>query len=77
MAKLSKKAVELTRVFKMGSVELPFPPSETPLDPTDALALYQPNYPQLAQCTIGTPYNEGDKLVYPVEKPPAKTKGAT
>lgn len=62
-----------TRVFRMGATRLPDPdPSATPLD---ALRLFVPNYPALAHATLGEPVVEGDQLVYPVEKPPAKTKG--
>jgi len=63
----------LDRVFKFGATELAdFDPT---LSPEDILKQYETNYPLLAQCTVGDPVVEGDRLVYPVIKPDVKTKG--
>ena len=62
------------RVFKMGAIELADP--DPARSPEEALKLYVPNYPYLAQAHLGPPQLEGDRLVYVVEKPPVKTKGA-
>ena len=65
--------IQPVRVFKMGALRLPDPDPTAP--PTEALALYVPNYPQLAHATLLEPRLEGEELVYEVEKPPVKTKG--
>lgn len=65
-----------TRVFRMGSVELA-DPDPTLTNPTDALRLYSHAYPALAHANLSEPALEGDRLVYTVEKPPVKTKGAS
>lgn len=69
------KIIRLTRVFKMGSVRLPDPDPD--LSPEEALRLYTANYPHLAHATLAEPRSEGTELVYEIEKPPAKTKGAS
>ncbi|MEW5833365.1 MAG: PRTRC system protein C [Campylobacterota bacterium] len=63
----------LERAFRMGSVTLDDPDPSLPAD--KALALYVPNFPTLATATLGDPFPEGDRLIYPVEKAPVKTKG--
>ena len=66
-------STDLQPVLKMGAVELPFPDGMT--DPEAVKELYANSYPHLRQARLREPYVEGDKLVYEVEKPPAKTKG--
>lgn len=67
------QAIEMTRVIKMGATALPFPQGMT--DPEEVKRLYANNFPHLAQATLSEPQVEGDRLVYEVEKAPAKTKG--
>jgi len=63
----------LTRVFKMGSVELADPgPS---LSPKEVLDMYSVNYPQLKSASLSEPNVVADRLVYSIELPPVKTKG--
>lgn len=62
------------RVFKMGAVELADP--DPALAPLEALRLYSPNYPHLASATLSEPDFRDGQLIYEVEKPPVKTKGA-
>jgi PRTRC genetic system protein C len=70
---MSENIITLERVFKFGATELAdFDPD---LSPADILKQYEVNYPLLAQCTVGEPAVEGDRLVYPVIKPDVKTKG--
>jgi len=64
---------QLDRAFRMGSVTLDDP--DPSLSPAKALALFTPNYPSLATATLGDPFTEGDRMIYPVEKVPVKTKG--
>jgi PRTRC genetic system protein C len=70
---MTSQVIQLTPVLKMGPVRLPFP--DPSMRPEEAMQLYSANYPSLAQSTLGPCYPEGDDLVYPVEKPPVKTKG--
>lgn len=66
-------ATELTPVLKLGSTELPFP--DPSMDPEAVKQMYEPNYPELGFAHLAPGRTEGDKLIYDVEKPPAKTKG--
>ncbi|MCB1810532.1 MAG: hypothetical protein KDK04_02240 [Candidatus Competibacteraceae bacterium] len=61
------------RVFKMGSLELLDPAPD--LSPEDAVKLLAVNFPHLAQGLLAAPELVGEKLVYPIEKPPVKTNG--
>ncbi len=65
--------VEMKRVLKVGAAELAFP--EGMDDPDAVRRLYTQTYPHLREVTINDPVAQGDKLVYEIEKPPAKTKG--
>ena len=63
-----------TRFFRMGSLELPDPAPDLP--PEEAIKLLAVNFPHLAHGLLGSPESRGeDALVYPIEKPPAKTNG--
>lgn len=62
-----------TRVFLMGSVRLADPAPA--LDPLQAMRLYTPNYPHLANATLSPPEVRGTELFYRIEKPPVTTKG--
>ena len=66
-------AVELTRVFRFGSIELN--DIEGIKEPEKVIQHYEPNYPELAFCKVGDSVREGDKLVYEIIKPTVKTKG--
>lgn len=66
--------IQPERVFKMGAVELPDPDPQ--LTPEKALALYAPNYPYLANAVLSPARIDGTRVIYEVEKPPVKTKGA-
>jgi len=63
----------LTRVFKIGSIELPDP------DPTwsaeQVKNSYMGSYPILAQCTVGDENVDGDRLSIDFIKPQYKDKG--
>lgn len=63
----------LTRTFRFGSIDLPDVPGIS--EPKEVLKLYEANYPELAFAELGVPKKEGDKMVYEVLKPAAKTKG--
>lgn len=62
-----------TRVFMMGSVRLPDPAPQLP--PLEALRLWTPNYPHLANATLSPPEIRGTEVFYRIEKPPVTTKG--
>ncbi len=62
-----------TRIFKMGSLELPDPAPD--LTPNEAIKMLAVNFPPLSQGILGAPELRGDTLVYPLEKPPVKTNG--
>lgn len=64
---------ELTRVFKLGSLELDDPNPQA--EPLEALHLYDKAYPVLASATLGEPTIDGERLVFEVIKPQGKTKG--
>lgn len=61
------------RVFKMGSVRLPDPAPDLP--PVEALRLYAPSYPHLANAELDEPQLVGEELHYAVKLEPVKTKG--
>jgi PRTRC genetic system protein C len=63
-----------TRIFRMGSVDLPDP--DPTLTPLRALRLYRENYPHLANARLSEPILSADTLVYEIQKPPVQTKGA-
>jgi PRTRC genetic system protein C len=63
------------RILRMGSIDLPDPAPD--LEPIKALQLYAQQYPHLKRATLSEPHLEGDRLIFEVEKPPVKTKGAT
>jgi PRTRC genetic system protein C len=62
-----------SRVFMMGSVRLADPAPQLP--PLEALRLYTPNYPHLANATLSPPEVRGTEVFYRIEKPPVTTKG--
>lgn len=62
-----------TRVFMMGSVRLADPAPQ--LAPLEAVRLYTPNYPHLANATLSPPEVRGTEVFYRIEKPPVTTKG--
>lgn len=64
---------QLTRIFKMGSLELDDPNPQA--EPLEALRLYAKAYPVLANATLDEPSIDGERLVYAVVKPQGKTKG--
>ncbi|MEQ9223928.1 MAG: PRTRC system protein C [Salinisphaeraceae bacterium] len=64
---------QLTRVFRYGSLELDDPAPEK--SPLEAMRLYAGSYPIFQQAALGAETIEGDKLVFEIEKPAAKTKG--
>lgn len=66
--------IQPERVFKLGAVELPDP--DPTLTPEKVLALYVPNYPYLTHAVLGPARIDGTRVIYEVEKPPVKTKGA-
>lgn len=65
---------QLTRVFRFGATELP--DTDPTLPPTEVLKHYQGAYPFLALADVGEPEVVGDRMVYPVRKREAQTKGA-
>lgn len=64
----------LTRVFRFGATELP--DTDPSLPPAEVLKHYVGAYPFLALADIGEPEIVGDRMVYPVKKREAQTKGA-
>lgn len=64
---------ELKRCFQFGSIELPDVPGIEA--PQDVIKLYESNYPELAFATLDQPRREGDRLIYEIIPPVAKTKG--
>ena len=62
-----------TRLFTMGSLELPDPAPH--LSPEEAVKLLAVNFPHLAHGLLGVPERRGEVWVYPIEKPPVKTNG--
>ena len=64
----------LTRVFRLGPLQLPdFAPE---LPPEESLKLHEASRPVLKSCTLGECFVEGRLLVYPVQKPPCEVKGS-
>jgi len=70
---MTASTTTLERVFRFGTTTLPDPDPQA--SPEDALKMYEPNFPHLKNAVLGTPTPEGSRMVYPVEKPPVKTKG--
>ena len=70
---MTTQAQPLTRVFKYGLTELTDPAPD--LAPDEAIRLYGTGYPLLKSASLAEPVVEGDRLVYEVIKPQAKTKG--
>ncbi|MES1933272.1 hypothetical protein T35B1_11712 [Salinisphaera shabanensis T35B1] len=63
----------LTRVFKLGATELDDPaPQESP---EIAMSLYETAFPVLKSASLAEPVIDGERLVYEIVKPQAKTKG--
>ncbi|WP_199039845.1 MULTISPECIES: PRTRC system protein C [unclassified Dyella] len=46
------------------------------MSPEQVLAAFVPNYPYLANATLGEPSEEAGALVYSIRKPTVQTKGA-
>jgi hypothetical protein len=67
------RAQVLNRVFKLGPRE--FVDLAPHLEPAESLKLYEGSNPILKFCTLGEPSQQGDSLVFPIEKPPVQTKG--
>jgi hypothetical protein len=64
----------LTRVFRFGATELPdIDPS---MPPEAVLKHYSGAYPFLGMATVAEPEVSGDRIIYPVRKREAQTKGA-
>lgn len=65
---------QATRIFKLGSLSLTDPDPSMP--PEEAVKLYAPTYPQVAQATLSGPeIGPGGEAIYEVQRAPAKTKG--
>ena len=63
-----------TRVFLLGALELADP--DPSLAPEDAVALYAPNFPQVAGARLAAPEPRPDgTLGYRIERETVKTKG--
>lgn len=63
-----------SRVFKLNSLELPDPDPKLP--PEEAVQLYAHAYPQVGGAVLTGPEIDSDgRMVYSVERAPAKTKG--
>lgn len=71
---MSVQIIRLTRVFRFGATELP--DTDPSASPETVLSHYHGAYPFLAMAKVGEPTEEGDRLVYPILKPEAQTKGA-
>ncbi|WNL48497.1 PRTRC system protein C (plasmid) [Dyella sp. BiH032] len=52
------------------------PDVDPTMTPEQVLAALVPNYPYVANATLGEPTEEGGALVYPIRKPTVQTKGA-
>lgn len=63
----------LERVFRIGTMTLPFPNNVT--EPSEALALLAPNFPIIKNSVIGDPFIEAGRQVFEVIKAPIKTNG--
>ncbi|MCD9046757.1 PRTRC system protein C [Luteimonas sp. MHLX1A] len=70
---MTVQIVRLTRVFRFGATELP--DTDPTASPETVLSHYHGAYPFLAMAKVGEPTEEGDRLVYPIQKPEAQTKG--
>lgn len=66
-------AIELPRVFKFSSLELPDPAPDLP--PEEAIKLYAGTYPELNVAELSDPDITDTHMVYKVEKREVKTKG--
>lgn len=64
---------KLRRRFRFGPTVLE--DADPSLEPIESLRLYQGTYPFLSVATLGEPEAEGEYLMFPVNKPPAATKG--
>lgn len=64
---------QLSRVFRFGATELP--DTDPSLPPEQVLKHYAGAYPFLAVAELGTPEVEEGRMVYPVVKREAQTKG--
>jgi hypothetical protein len=63
----------LERVFRIGTMTLPFPDNAT--EPSEALAFFEPNFPFIKNSVIGEPFIEAGRQVFEVIKAPVKTNG--
>ncbi|WP_347257616.1 PRTRC system protein C [Methylocaldum sp.] len=73
MSTANPTVIRPVRVFKMGSVRLADPAPD--LSPIEALRLYAPSYPHLAQAELAEPQLVGEELHYAAKLEPVKTKG--
>jgi hypothetical protein len=70
---MSAQIQELKRVFRLGQLELADPaPDESP---EKAVLYHAAAFGVVRQATLSEGTIEGDKLVFDIVKPPAKTKG--
>lgn len=65
---------QLNRVFRFGATELP--DTDPSLPPEQVLKHYAGAYPFLSVAELGTPQVEDGRMVYPVVKREAQTKGS-
>lgn len=72
---MTVQITQLTRVFRFGATELP--DTDPTATPETVLTHYHGSYPFLALAKVGEPTVEGDRMVYPIVKPEAQTKGAS
>lgn len=63
----------LERVFRIGTMTLPFP--DNTMEPAAALSFFEPNFPYIKNSVIGEPFIEAGRQVFEVVKAPVKTKG--
>jgi hypothetical protein len=66
-------ASQATRIFRMGSIDIPDIAPE--MKPLPSLRQHCGQWPHLRHATLAEPYMEGRYIIYEVESPPLKTKG--
>jgi PRTRC genetic system protein C len=66
-------ALEVERVFRMGTIELPDLAPE--LAPLKSVRLYVQQWPHLRRAKLADPIMEGNRAVYEVVRAPVQTKG--
>ncbi|WP_019023111.1 MULTISPECIES: PRTRC system protein C [unclassified Thioalkalivibrio] len=63
----------MTRIFRLGATDFPDPDPQ--MQPDDVVELLQRNNPAMPPCQLGERSVEGNRLVFTLDKEPAKTKG--